>query len=164
MAARTTLGARVERLDEIHRTFALFDRDGDGRISADELGEVLRALGQPVTDAELRAMIATVDLDGSGTIEINEFRALFLPQEPSLDATMGDEDLRSAFSDFDRDGDGQISVAELRRALRALGEDVDAEGIEAMVHQADADGDGQVNYEEFARIMVEGWGPRGQDA
>lgn len=164
MAARTTLGARVERLDEIQRTFALFDRDGDGRITAVELGEVLRTLGQPVTDAELAAMIATVDSDDSGTIEFSEFHALFLPTDSSLDATMGDEDLRSAFSDFDRDGNGHISVAELRRALRALGEDVDAEGIEAMVRQADADGDGQVSYEEFARIMVEGWGPRGQDA
>ena len=164
MAARTTLGARKERLEEIQRTFDLFDRDGDGSITAAELGEVLRTLGQPVTEAELEAMIATVDVDESGTIELHEFHALFLPTEPSMDATLGDEDLRSAFSDFDRDGNGQISVAELRRALRALGEDVDPEGIEAMVRQADADGDGQVSYEEFARIMVEGWGPRGQDA
>lgn len=159
-AANPTLAVRKERLEEIHRTFSMFDRDGDGCISAEELGEVLRALGQPASRAELEAMVHTVDLDGSGTIELNEFMVLFLPTDPSW-ATQsgGDEDLRSAFADLDRDGDGRLSVAELRRALRALGEHVDERGIEDMVERADSDGDGVVSYDEFARVMSEGWMP-----
>lgn len=151
--------ARKERLEEIHRTFALFDLDGDGCISASELGKVLAALGQPTSQAELSAMVNTVDVDGSGTIELNEFMALFLPLDPSFVGSANDDDLSSAFQDFDRDGDGRISVAELRRALRALGEEVDSAGVEEMIHRADTDGDGQISYEEFAKIMVSGWGP-----
>ncbi len=151
--------ARKERLEEIHRTFALFDLDGDGCVSAEELGQVLRALGQSATPAELAAMVRTVDADGSGTIELNEFMALFIPTDPSLSGSGADDDLRQAFQDFDRDGDGRISLAELRRAMQALGEEVDAPGLDEMLHRADADGDGQVDYDEFARIMAGGWLP-----
>lgn len=151
---------RSERLQEIHRTFALFDRDGDGCITAAELGEVLNALGQPTTPTELMAMVRTVDLDDSGTIEFNEFMALLLPTEETQSDAVADEDLRSAFDDIDRNGDGRISVAELRGALRALGEHVSVAELDAMIERADTDGDGHVNFEEFARMMVAGWFPR----
>lgn len=144
---------RAERLDEIHRTFALFDSDHDGSITAVELGKVLDALGQSVSAAELRAMVSTVDSDGNGAIEFNEFVALLLPTDSSPSDVTGEDDLRSAFADLDRNHDGQLSVAELKRALRALGDHHSDEDIDALVHKADKDGDGQVSFEEFVTLM-----------
>jgi calmodulin len=37
--------------------FSLFDEDGDGLVTGDELGVVIRALGQTVTEAEIDEMI-----------------------------------------------------------------------------------------------------------
>lgn len=144
---------RAERLAEIKRTFAMFDQDGDGSISADELGLVLEAMGQRVSPAELEAMVRTVDLDSSGTIELNEFAALLLPSDPSMSDVTGEDDLRVAFNDLDRNGDGQLSVSELKRALRALGDRHSDRDIDELVHKADTDGDGQVSFEEFVALM-----------
>ena len=46
-----------EQLDELKKDFSLFDKDGDGVITTEELGQVLRSLGQQPTDAELYNMI-----------------------------------------------------------------------------------------------------------
>lgn len=49
---------------EFREAFALFDKDGDGTITAKELEAVMRGLGQNPTDSEIREMIAEVDADG----------------------------------------------------------------------------------------------------
>ena len=49
---------------EFKEAFALFDKDGDGTISANELGAVLRGLGQNPTKLELDGLIQSVDSDG----------------------------------------------------------------------------------------------------
>lgn len=45
-------------------TFNLFDKDGDGTISTNELAMVMRSLGQNPSDAELESMLKDVDEDG----------------------------------------------------------------------------------------------------
>ena len=43
------------------------------KIQFQELATVMRSLGQNPTEAELQDMINEVDIDGSGSIEFNEF-------------------------------------------------------------------------------------------
>ena len=38
--------------------------------------------------------------------------------------------------------------------LHNLGEDLDAEEVNAIIKEADIDGDGQINYEEFTMMMM----------
>ena len=52
-----------EQVDECRAAFDLFDKDGDGTISTQELGIVIRSLGKAVTEAELQQMIDSVDED-----------------------------------------------------------------------------------------------------
>ena len=51
-------------LSEIRETFAIFDQDGDGRISKDELRIVMRSLGQNPTENDLDIAIKEVDVNG----------------------------------------------------------------------------------------------------
>ena len=62
-----------------------FDRDGGGSVDAEELGMLLLQLGQRLSDQDLRAMIAAVDLDGSGEIEFDEFLVM-IKNKAKMDA------------------------------------------------------------------------------
>ena len=47
--------------------FSLFDKDNGGTITTQEIGSVMRALGQNPTEAELQDMINEIDIDGEIT-------------------------------------------------------------------------------------------------
>jgi|EP00505_MAST-04D_sp_SCG-Rhode-Island_P000558 Ca2+-binding EF-hand superfamily protein len=53
--------------------FDLFDEDGSGSIDIHELGKILESLGETMTQSQLKALIAEIDTDGSGTIEWEEY-------------------------------------------------------------------------------------------
>ena len=73
-AARGIQGAVC--LAECRGAFALHDRDGDGIVTAAELGAVMRSLGRDPTEAELQDMISEVDGDGDGCVDFAEFCTL----------------------------------------------------------------------------------------
>ena len=50
-----------------------FDADRNGHITAAEIGELMKALGENVPGYKIRDMIREVDLDENGTVEFNEF-------------------------------------------------------------------------------------------
>jgi calmodulin len=62
----------VKAVDFAHETraaFDVFDKDGSGTISADELRQVMKSLGENLTDAEIDEMIKEADKDRNGTID-----------------------------------------------------------------------------------------------
>ena len=54
--------------EEIREAFKVFDKDGNGFISAAELRHVMTNLGEKLTDEEVDEMIREADLDGDGQI------------------------------------------------------------------------------------------------
>ncbi|KAF9435635.1 hypothetical protein BGZ76_005837 [Entomortierella beljakovae] len=59
--------------EEIKEAFKVFDKDGNGYISAAELRHVLTNLGERLSDAEVDEMIHEADVDGDGQINYDEF-------------------------------------------------------------------------------------------
>ncbi|CAA7032779.1 unnamed protein product [Microthlaspi erraticum] len=57
---------------EHERIFKKFDANGDGKISAAELGDALKNLGS-VTHEDIKRMMAEIDTDGDGYISYQEF-------------------------------------------------------------------------------------------
>jgi calmodulin len=95
-----------EHIAEFKEAFALFDKDGDGSITAKELGTVMKSLGQTPSEEDIANMIKEVDEDGNGKIDFNEFYSLMQKRMKDTDI---EEELMEAFKVFDRDGDGKIS-------------------------------------------------------
>ncbi|OEL14173.1 hypothetical protein BAE44_0024808 [Dichanthelium oligosanthes] len=66
---------------ELKETFAVFDADGDGRISAEELLSVLASLGDDRCSVEdCRRMIGGVDADGDGFVCFTEFSRMMMQE------------------------------------------------------------------------------------
>lgn len=59
--------ANVE--DEMRSAFNVFDKDGSGSISVDELGALMKTFGENLTDDDLKTMIQEVDKNGDGSID-----------------------------------------------------------------------------------------------
>uniref|UniRef100_A0A0D9V1D6 EF-hand domain-containing protein n=1 Tax=Leersia perrieri TaxID=77586 RepID=A0A0D9V1D6_9ORYZ len=59
--------------DQIRRLFNIFDRDGNGFITAAELAHSMARLGHALTVKELTGMIKEADTDGDGRINFQEF-------------------------------------------------------------------------------------------
>ncbi|KAG7629880.1 EF-hand domain [Arabidopsis suecica] len=57
---------------EHDRIFKKFDANGDGKISAAELGDALKNLGS-VRHEDIKRMMAEIDTDGDGYISYQEF-------------------------------------------------------------------------------------------
>nr|XP_037276736.1 calmodulin-A-like [Rhipicephalus microplus] len=62
--------------DEMREAFRVFDRDGNGFITAAELQQVMSTLGENLTDEEVDNMIRVADMDGDRQINCEEFVAL----------------------------------------------------------------------------------------
>lgn len=54
--------------EEIREAFRVFDKDGNGFISAAELRHVMTNLGEKLTDEEVDEMIREADIDGDGQV------------------------------------------------------------------------------------------------
>lgn len=63
-------------LEDLKNAFLVFDIDGNGSISPEELQMVLRSLGDDSSMAECRKMISGVDCDGDGLIDFEEFKIM----------------------------------------------------------------------------------------
>ncbi|KAJ3674734.1 hypothetical protein LUZ60_005350 [Juncus effusus] len=140
-----------DQISEFQEAFSLFDKDGDGCITFDELATVIKSFGQNPSKEELHEMISDVDSDQNGTIEFGEFLHLMSRKIKENDA---EEELKEAFKVFDKDQNGFISACELRHVMINLGEKLTDEEVEQMIQEADLDGDGQVNFDEFVRMMM----------
>ncbi|OMO55375.1 Calcium-binding EF-hand [Corchorus capsularis] len=140
-----------ELIVEFQEAFCLFDKDGDGCITMEELAIAIKSLDENPTEEELRNMINEVDIDGNGTIEFGEFLNLMARKLKEAEA---EEELKEAFRVFDKDQDGYISPNELRQVMINIGEKLTEEELDMMIREADLDGDGQVNYDEFVRMML----------
>lgn len=129
----------------------MFDENGDCTISTEELGHVMKSLGQELTKDEIQAMVNEVDEDGNGTVDFNEFLTLIVPTKP--ETTSRKDDLLRAFEAFDSNGDGFISKEELKEGLKIIGESVTDGELRELLKIIDADGGNKIRYTEFVHLM-----------
>jgi len=136
-----------KQIDEYKEAFLVFDKDGDGHITPNEMEAALKAMGATPTQAEVRDIINEFDLDGNGRIDFNEFLVMMAMQHDTED------DYLAAFQAMDRDNDGMITIAEMNKLLDGIGLSLTVDERKAIFGTFDRNGDGEVSFEEFSALM-----------
>jgi Ca2+-binding EF-hand superfamily protein len=54
-------------------SFRILDADGDGKVSATELVQLMRSLGDDVTEEAATKAVKLMDADGDGLVSLDEF-------------------------------------------------------------------------------------------
>jgi len=134
-------------IDTLKETFSSYDKDGDGKISKKELGELLsNSLPQAkATETELEDMINEVDVDGDGVIDFGEFLSMMSRHNE-------EKELKAAFDMFDTNGDGKISKEEFTATMKIL--DVDAAQSAELEKKVFAAGAEHITFEVFRKWMA----------
>lgn len=116
------------KLREYRDAFSLFDKDGNGYLTKEELGHVMHQLGQWARMEELQEMLCEIDTDGDGNVSFEEFVEIllnFTDSDHDSSAAQEEQELRDAFRVFDKHNRGYITASDLRAVLQCLGEDLD---------------------------------------
>ncbi|KAL9064021.1 MAG: hypothetical protein Q9157_007991 [Trypethelium eluteriae] len=129
--------------------FALFDKRGNGRVTRDSLGDLLRACGQNPTLAEIQDLEKSVggdfDFDSFSKV-LNRPGGFREPGEP--------EEYCRGFQVFDKDMTGFIGVGQLRYILTNLGEKMSDDEVDELLKAVDTSS-GEINYTELVKTILQ---------
>ena len=125
------------------------DIDGDGRVSYEELKDLLRSLGLQEDEQKLNKFVRAVDTDNDGTIDLDEFQSII----DKMNKISFEQHLRETFKLYDVDGSEGIDHLEVKTLLAQLGIDLTDEESSAMIAEVDGDGNGVIDYAEFLALF-----------
>merc|ERR1711935_378644 len=110
-------------VEEMKEAFDLFDNDGSGAISVNELTSAMKSLGFDVKHAVVFNMVEDLDADGSGEIEFSEFLEVMC-------AKLSDKNTKEEIDRlFNKDRNGTLEADDLSRVCKELGEDMSEEDV-----------------------------------
>ncbi|GFR95338.1 calmodulin [Elysia marginata] len=73
MMAKRGVNSIMQEEDDLREAFKVFDRNGDGFITIDELRVTMTNMGEPLTKEELEDMISSADTNHDGKVHYDEF-------------------------------------------------------------------------------------------
>ena len=142
-----------EERKDLEKQFKEWDKNGDGVLSRDEIIEGYKKTYGFVDEGEIDNMISSIDLDGNGVIDYNEFLTCTMNKEKILN----NDNLEICFKAFDSDNSGKISLDEISAIFNSGDkEKIDKEELEVfkkMIKDADENGDGEISFKEFKDLM-----------
>lgn len=125
--------------------FQRVDKDRSGSITVDELQQALsNGTWTPFNPETVRLMIGMFDKRQSGTVNFEEFGALWKYVT----------DWQNCFRSFDRDNSGNIDRNELKTALANFGYRLNDHIVDMLIRKYDRAGRGTIYFDDFIQCCV----------
>mmetsp|Transcript_33829 Transcript_33829/g.32943 ORF Transcript_33829/g.32943 Transcript_33829/m.32943 type:complete len:178 (-) Transcript_33829:46-579(-) len=139
--------------EELYKSFKTLDKNGDGKISKDELFEGYKQIYTHLPEDQIREEVdkffKNADFDGNGELEYSEWQVATINKRSILQ----EEKLKGAFELFDKDGSGSINANEIKEVL-GIGKKFGDEKIwNEIIMEVDVNGDGEISFDEFKLMM-----------
>lgn len=140
-----------EELEQLQHAFERYDKNGDGKLSKEEIADVLKSLGAVCSDQSIQELITEIDTNKDGFVDFEEFCLL---QRCANSSSRKKDDLVAAFQLFDMDNDGYITAKELHAVMLSMGDRGSSlDECRKMINKFDKNGDGRVDLQEFEAMM-----------
>ncbi|OMJ66055.1 hypothetical protein SteCoe_37240 [Stentor coeruleus] len=153
-AVYTFLATQVVSSEEVRTLKAEFqalDKNGDGKISSNELMEqYILTMNEEDAKHVVGNIMKEVDTNQNGEIDYVEFLTACMNYKQVLSKNI----LDISFRMFDRDESGQISVDEIRSILKSGNTLIDENIWTDLVKEVDQNGDGVIDIREFIQAMI----------
>lgn len=143
-------GISEDQMSEFRDAYTLFDRIGDGKIDADQIGDLLRSMGLNPQGSDLKQ----VGDDYKGKrVEFEEWLGIYTQFRSKPEPVR--EDFIEGFKCYDRDGTGTIDGASLRGLLCLRGDSrlTEDEANELLAPVEDTQKN-VINYEEIIKLVM----------
>uniref|UniRef100_A0A8D8RG11 Calmodulin n=1 Tax=Cacopsylla melanoneura TaxID=428564 RepID=A0A8D8RG11_9HEMI len=150
---KVDLGIDEDQIADLKTTFLLLDKNEDGRVTLEELDNVMRSLGQRLNQRELRELISKMSSPEEGEGDSFQFEEFLRMTMEEMEVVEEEDVLKKAFKVFDQNSDGFISTLEMLNVMNQLGEKLTEQEVDAMLQEADLNGDGVVDYYEFVTVL-----------
>ena len=148
------------QLNQAHDAVKLFnqiDKNGDGKISKDELFNGLQSYKKDISFEELKKQVDiifnNIDSDHNGYLEYEEFVRAAIDKDHFLSVNF----LQFAFNYFDKDHDGEITLEEVKNKFFLNDKNKNSlkaqDQLQKSFNEIDINGDGKLSFEEFAKMM-----------
>lgn len=141
----------VEMYKEI---FDLFDINGIGSLSPNDLRNALEMFGYHPKRTIVYQIISDLDSDESGGISFNEFLKIMTDQTRPCDEDT-EEDYKRIFEYFDCDEKNYMNKEDIQNVAMELNENLTDEELNAIMEKLDPEGTGKVDFKTFYRNMQE---------
>lgn len=159
--------------EALEREFQKYDRDRDGVLSLADASEILTQLGiSPRCSQdrdEIGKLLLEVDVDGSGTLDFDEFQMLVQLISEKLQSEQGLREhktavklgltaeevaeLRALFHSLKKQGNGEVGITECRHVCSCLRKTVSSDDLRDMFSTINLSGSDGLKFEEFLHLV-----------
>ena len=142
------------QVEEAFKLFNIIDKNGNGKITQQELFEGLRELSLD-KDVNVKSTVERIfdliDGDNNGYIEYEEFVRGCINKDKFINENI----IKMSFRFFDKDNSGEITFEEIKSMFKNnLSNNINIEkSIRDLIMEVDTNKDGKISYNEFFKMM-----------